>query len=182
MMAYNPSKNYNRLYEISAEEYAQLQEIQSKLQIGVKHSDDRKLKNSIAIKNKWTNSEYRNRITQQMKLNQRGCGNTMYGKNHTELTKTAISNANTGHIHSNEFREFQSQKFQHQWKSSKFRQKSIESHMGKLNTQAKSVYIDGNTYDTATDAFNAISPSCKYVAFCKRLRSTSKKYNNWYYL
>lgn len=59
---------------------------------------------------------------------------------------------------------------------------SIESHMGKRNNQAKAVYIDGNTYDTASDAFNAVSPSCKYVAFCKRLRSTSKKYNNWYYL
>lgn len=80
------------------------------------------------------------------------------------------------------FCELQRNKFKMKWESPEFRKKSIDSHIGKLNNQAKKVSIDGIIYDTATDAFNAITPTCKYVAFCQRLRSTSKKYEGWYYL
>lgn len=103
IMAYNPSKNLNRMYEISADEYAQLQEMQSNLQIGVKHSDDRKLKNSISIKHKWCDPVYRNTITQKMKLISSGSDNNMYGKSHTDATRNAISNANKNHKHTSDF-------------------------------------------------------------------------------
>jgi DNA polymerase III alpha subunit (gram-positive type) len=182
IMAYNPSKNNSRIYEIQAEEYAQLQEMQSKLQSGVKHSADRKLKNSIAIQNKWKIPVYRNAIIKQLKLNNTGVKNGMYGKSHTDEAKKAISLKNSGYVHTTEFCEFQSNKLKLQWKSSEFRQKLIDMNTGKHNKQSKRVCIDGIIYDSASDAFRAISPPYKLVAFCKRIRSTTEKYKEWYYL
>ena len=91
VMAYNPSKNPNRMYEISAEEYAQLQEIQSKIQIGVSMDDTIKAKISTAIKHLWKNDNYIKTIKISMR-------NGHLGKHHSDDIKNKIRESNTGFI------------------------------------------------------------------------------------
>lgn len=76
---------------------------------GTKHTEKEKENLSNTLKELWKNEEYRNKTTEAIrkasntkehkekmsKLNS-GIGNPMYGKSHSDLTKSKISNANKG--------------------------------------------------------------------------------------